>query len=491
MLPFMNPNPSESSLGPAGRSRRAFLKNSLLGGLAALAAGGSARADAPPIPKLSAALAGLGATRPRPAGQKSVHDLTTKPIAKVRVAVIGCHRGSTHAHNVARVEFAELVAVCDWRTERADTLADAIVKQTGRPRPAVYGGTEHIWEQIMERDDIDAVYIATPWEWHVPMALRALERGKHACVEVLAAVTVDDCWRLVDASERARRHCVMLENCCYGENEMLVLNLARQGVFGELLHGECAYIHDLRSLLFNLGDEGEWRRAYHRLYNGNLYPTHGLGPVAQYLGIGRGDRFDYLVSLSSPERNLTRWRDQHHPNQGAQAGERYVCGDMNTTLIKTALGRSIMLQHDVVGARPYTRINMLSGTTATFLDYPARLSLDDPGHYGLKGANSEAWLEEEDFKKMREKFTHPLWHDLRERAKGSGHGGMDFVMTYRLMDRIRQGQTPDSTVYDAAALSSILELSTHSVATGSRPFAVPDFSRGAWKETKLTPIAGA
>ena len=425
--------------------------------------------------------ADIGQTRPRPRGQKSVHDLTTKPLEKVRVAVIGCHRGATHASDAASMDFAELVAVCDWRIERANAVADSVAKNRGRARPQVYGGTEHIWEQMIEREDIDVVYIATPWEWHVPMALRAMERGKHALIEVNAAVSIDDCWRLVDSSERTRRHCVMLENCCYGENELFVLNMARQGVFGELNHAECAYIHDLRSLLFDLNSEGEWRRAYHRLYNGNLYPTHGLGPVSEYLGIGRGDQFAYLVSLSSPQRGLEKWRDEHKPNGGQQASERYLAGDMNTTIIKTALGRSIMVQHDVVSPRPYSRINMLSGTGATFLDYPARLVIDNPAQYGLKSNGSHEWMSDEDMKTMRDKFTHPLWSGLREKAAGGGHGGMDFVMNYRLLDCIRRGITPDSVVYDAAAWSSILELSSRSVATGSLPVNVPDFTRGLWK----------
>ncbi len=472
-----------------GQSRREFLQNSAITGLGALALNGATSAADKSVAS-PAANARLGATRARPKGQKSVHNLTTKPLNKVRVAVIGCHRGSTHAHDAAAVEFSELVAVCDWRKERADAVANSVVKNRGRARPEVYGGTEHIWEKMVDRDDIDAVYIATPWEWHVPMAIRAMERGKHAFIEVSAAVTVEDCWKLVDTSERTQRHCVMLENCCYGENELFVLNMARQGIFGDLLHGECAYIHDLRGLLFDLGSEGEWRRNYHTQMDGNLYPTHGLGPVAQYLSLGRGDQFSYLVSLSSPERGLTKWRDEHKPNGGKHAGERYLCGDMNTTLIKTAQGRSIMVQHDVVSPRPYSRINMLSGTGATFLDYPARLTINKPKQYELKSGGSHDWLNGEDMQKMRDKFTHPLWSGLRDAAKGGGHGGMDFVMNYRLLDRIRKGQTPDSVVYDAAAWSSILELSSRSVASGSLPINIPDFTRGAWKTLPPAPIEG-
>jgi hypothetical protein len=346
------------------------------------------------------------------------------------------------------IEFAEVVAVCDLRDDRAKRAADLCVEQH-RQRPAVYSGTEHIWEQMVDREDLDAVYIATPWAWHVPMALRTLERGKHALVEVAAAVTVDDCWRLVDTSERTRRHCVILENCCYGENELFLLNLAREGVFGELTHAECAYLHDLRALLYTFNTEGDWRRAYHWEYNGNLYPTHGLGPVAEYLGLGRGDQFKFLVSMSSPEKSLTKYRDDHHPNGGQHAGEKYICGDMNTSLVKTELGRTVMIQHDVVSPRPYSRINALYGTGATFFDYPARLSVNEPKQYGLEAGGSEEWLSDADAAKMRKLFTHPLWRKLEERARGGGHGGMDFVMNWRLLDCLRAGRTPDSVVYDA------------------------------------------
>lgn len=468
-------------------SRRDFLKASALAGIGTLAA--HSQGQAAPVENATVTLPSgiklgpeISVTRPRPAGQKPVHDLTTKPLEKVRVALIGCHRGATHGNDAANIEFAELVAVCDWRKNRAEALADSIGKRTKRPE--VYGGTENVWEQMVDRDDIDVVYIATPWEWHAPMALRAMERGKHAFIEVPAFVSMEEGWRLVDTSERTQRHCIMIENCCYGENELFVLNMARQGVFGELNHGECAYIHDLRGLLFNLGGEGEWRRNYHKLYDGNLYPTHGLGPVAQYMGIGRGDTFSHLVSLSSPERGLTKWRDEKNPNGGAQKNEIYNCGDMNTTMIKTARGRSIMVQHDVISPRPYSRINMLSGTGGTFADYPARLAVENPKQYGLQSGGSHEWLSDADMKIMRDKFTHPLWKGLEEKAKGGGHGGMDFVMNYRMLDCIRRGATPDITVYDTALWSSIVQLSSRSVALGSMPVQVPDFTRGAWKNLK-------
>ena len=474
-------------------SRRSFLKASALTGLgatlAAAAGAGAARADErAPSSGGGAGQPDLGTTYPRAGGQLPVHTLTTGPLERVRVAVIGLHRGMEHVRSCLGTEFAEIIAVCDLRDDRARAAADACAKRRGR-QPVVYSGTESIWEKMVDRDDIDVVYIATPWAWHVPMCLRTMERGKHAFVEVAAAMTVADCWKLVDTSERTQRHCVMLENCCYGENELFVLNMARQGVFGELTHAECGYIHDLREVLFELGSEGDWRRDYHQRLDGNLYPTHGLGPVAQYLGLGRGDQFRLLVSASSGEAGLTRYRDLKQPNGGRHAAEKYVCGDMNTSFIRTELGRTIMIQHDVVNPRPYSRINALSGTGGTFFDYPARLALNNPAQHGLGSKGPHEWLDEKDLAVMRQKFTHPLWAKLAERAAGSGHGGMDYVMNWRHLDCVRQGATPDSVVYDAAAWSSVVELSVRSVATGSTPVAFPDFTRGLWRALKPIGIA--
>ncbi len=449
-------------------------------------------------------------TRPRLPGAKPVFDLTTNPLKKVRVAVIGLgQRGLGYyptnkdrapeklsywglLGDVLNTPFTQVTAVCDVDPARAQkAVKTCLWKRPGDPAPKSYSGTESAWEQLCEQDDIDVVYVCTPWEWHVPMAVKAMKCGKHAFIEVASAVTVDECWDLVDTSELTQKHCVIMENCCYGNNEMFVLNMVREGVFGELTHAECAYIHDLRSMLFWEGTEGDWRREYHKALDGNLYTTHGLGPVCQYLNVNRGDLMSFLVSMSSPEKNLSAYRDRENPNAGKHKDEKYICGDMNTTLIKTALGRTIMLQHDVVSPRPYSRINALSGTGGTFFDYPARLALDVPEKYGLKAKGSHDWLKKEDLEKMRERFTHPLWTQIGERAKESGHGGMDYIMGYRLLDCIRQGITPDMTVYDTASWSSLIELSARSVEMGSVPVAIPDFTRGTWKIAKPLGIATA
>ena len=285
---------------------------------------------------------------------------------------------------------------------------------------------------------------------------------------------------------------MILENCCYGWSEMLVLNMARAGVFGELTHGECAYIHDLRSLLFENRGEGLWRRFEHWKRNGNLYPTHGLGPVALYMDVNRGDRFARLVSMSSPSLGLQAWRDRNLAADDPRRKETYAAGDMNTSLIQTAKGRTVVLQHDVVSPRPYSRINMLSGTLATFADYPPRIFFDPANKLAPprpKGEEEE-WIPVVQDRQKRapggieERFEHPLWKELEQKAAGSGHGGMDYVMSWRLAQCIQQGLPPDLDVYDAAAWSAPAALSEKSVAQGSAAVDFPDFTRGGWQKKR-------
>jgi hypothetical protein len=394
------------------------------------------------------------------------------PHATVRLAIIGTGgRGTSLLEEFLQVEGVRVTALCDIVSAKATAAAGRVVA-AGQPSPALYTAGERDFERLVERDDVDLVVVATPWAWHVPMAVAAMRAGKHVGVEVPAATTLDECWALVDTSERTRRHCVILENCCYGRNEMLVLNLVRAGVLGELLHAECAYIHDLREIL--LADEGEglWRRFPHERRDGNLYPTHGLGPVARYFGIHRGDRFDYLVSMSSPERGLTLYRDAHTAPDSPTRRERYRCGDMNTSLVRTVRGRTIVLQHDVVNPRPYDRINLVAGTLGVFRDYPARIHVEGQ-EGGERFGPLDPWVE---------RFEDPLWRDVGELARRQGgHGGMDLVMCWRLVQCLREGLPPDLDVYDAAAWSAPGPLSERSVSRGSAPERFPDFTRGAWQ----------
>jgi predicted dehydrogenase len=397
-----------------------------------------------------------------------------KPIERVRMAIIGVGaRGQAHVSNLMALDSVDITAVCDVVPAKVAAVQEHL-KKAGRQEPAGYSKGERDFENLCRRDDIDLVYIATPWEWHVPMAVCAMINGKHAGVEVPAANAIGECWQLVNTSEKTRRHCIMLENGCYDREALMVLNMIRLGVLGEIKHGEGAYIHDLRRQLTADASEGLWRRFPHTKENGNLYPTHGLGRVANYMGINRGDRFDYLVSMSSPEFSLSEYVRANAPQDSPKRKEKYICGDMNTSLIKTALGRTIVLQHDVVSPRPSDRVNLVSGTKGTFRGYPARLFLD--------GQKKNDWQTLDEF---AEQYEHPLWKEQGDAARKQGrNGGRDFAMCYQLTLCMQQGMAPGMDVYDAAALSAPKQLSEASVAHGSLPQKFPDFTRGKWKDRK-------
>ena len=351
--------------------------------------------------------------------------------------------------------------------------AQARIERRGKQKtsPALYHSSDHAYEDLVKRDDLDLVLVATPWPWHVPMALAAMKQGKHIAVEVPAARTIEECWQLVNTSESTRRHCIQLENCCYGYNELMVLNMVKAGLFGELTHGACAYNHDLRSVLFSDNGEGLWRRFEHMKHNGNMYPTHGLGPVAHYMDINHGDRFEYLVSMSSLVASLPAYQKEHLKADDPRQKEIYKCGDLNVSLIRTAKGRVITLEHNTSSPQPYDRINLIAGTKGIFRDYPPRIYLD--------GSRNEEFGPIDPFK---EKFEHAFWKETGDLARElGGHGGMDFVMAYRLVQAIRNGTAPDIDVYDAAAWSAPGPLSEASVAKGSIPMKFPDFTRGRWQ----------
>jgi predicted dehydrogenase len=393
----------------------------------------------------------------------------------VRLAVVGTGlRGRGVLREFLNVPGVQVTALCDIVEEKV-LQAKALVEKAGQKTPALYFKGERGFEEAVRRDDVDFVYVATPWEWHVPQSLAAMHAGKHVGTEVPAAYTIEDCWRLVEASERTRRHCVIMENCCYDYDELLVLNMIRAGLLGELVHGECAYNHDLRHILFETRDEGLWRRRHHTLRDSNLYPTHGLGPLANYMNINRGDKFDYLVAMSSGHWGLEAYRKEHLAADDPRQKEVYKSGDYNTSLVKTAGGRSIMLQHNVSTPRPYDRINLIQGTKGIFRDYPPRVFID-----GQEGGH--AWQNTDKFKAQ---YEHELWRKEGETARRlGGHGGMDYLMCYRLVECMRQGLAPDMDVYDAAAWSAPGPLSEISVARGSGPVKFPDFTRGRWAQER-------
>jgi hypothetical protein len=398
--------------------------------------------------------------------------------ANPRIGMIGVGgRGTSLLKNLLAAD-ARIFAICDVVREKAE-FAQSLVVKAGQKSPELYTKGDHDFESLAARDDLDLVIIATPWDWHVQMAVAAMTHGKHAAVEVPAATSLEDCWKLVDTSERTRRHCMMLENCCYGYNETLILRMVHEGLFGDLLYGEGAYLHDLREELFSDKGEGLWRRTVHTQRNGNLYPTHGLGPVANYMGIQRGDRFDYLVSMSTPQRGLDEYRKAHVPRSDPRWSERYITGDLNTSLIKTANGLTITLKNETVNPHPYSRVNVIAGTKGVFADYPPRIYFDgQPGDEAWAGI--DAWKQHQ----------HPLWKREGEIAqKLGGHGGMDYLMLYRLLQCMREGLAPDMDVYDAATWSAPGPLSVLSVAQGSTPMKFPDFTRGKWHERSASQIA--
>jgi Oxidoreductase family, NAD-binding Rossmann fold len=441
--------------------RRDFLK---LGG-SAIAAGAIATRE-------------TGATAQGQAQPATAAPFAAKPIETVRIAYVGIGgQGSSHVRNLLKIPGCRITAVCDIRPERTDWATKAITEK-GDPAPAVYNKGPRDFERLCETEDLDLVYNATPWEWHVPIMLGAMKNGKHTATEVPAAMTIEDCWAIVESAEKLRKHCVMMENCNYDQMEMMVYNMVRQGAFGEILHGEGGYLHDLRAIKFADQGEGLWRREWSKKLNGNLYPTHGLGPVANCMEINRGDRFDYLVSMSGPSRGLQDWAKEHTPPDSPKRNEKYVLGDVNCSLIKTARGRTILVEHNTNLPRPYSRIHLVEGTKGLFQGYPSRVYIEGRG-------KEDEW---QDATALLEEFEHPLWKEIAAIAKGAGHGGMDFIEDYRLIKCLREGQPTDMNVYDAAALSAVVHLSVQSVSKKSAAVDFPDFTRGRWQHTPPLPI---
>jgi predicted dehydrogenase len=405
--------------------------------------------------------------------------LRCKPLSTVRAAIIGVgDRGSGHVETMLSFEGLEIVAIAD---KHEPTLRRSLAKVTtaGRKEPAAYANGEYDYKRMLQRDDVDMVVIATPWELHTPMAVDTLLAGKHAFIEIPAAITVDECWQLVETAEKTQKHCMMLENCCYNREELFCLNLCRLGLLGKLLHAETAYIHDLRWQMKDVEiGTGSWRTLHYAKRNGNLYPTHGIGPVAQYMGINRGDRFDYLSAVASPALGRKAYASEHYPpDHKWNRIPSWAGGDINTTIIKTALGRSIMVQWDETSPRPYSRLNLIQGTRGTFAGYPPRLAIE-----GVT-PDVHKWVEGKDLEEYFKKYEHPLWDP--ERAKKLGdHGTMDWLMHWRLITCLRSGEPLDQDVYDAAAWSSIGPLSERSIVNRSQSIDVPDFTRGRWKTTK-------
>ncbi len=400
----------------------------------------------------------------------------------VRIGFVGLgNRGPGAVNRMNKIDGVDIKALCDIRPEKVNAVKKSL--EGSGHNPEVYTGKEEEWKKMCDRPDIDLIYIATPWSLHAPMAVYAMNQGKHVCIEVPAAKTLEECWQLVETSERTRKHCMILENCCYDFFELLTLNMARQGLLGEIIHGEGAYNHDLLNANFKKETYYNMWRLKENFRNGNLYPTHGLGPVAQVLNINRGDRMDYLVATSTNDFSMSNLakelatKDDFYKEYAAKTYR----GNMNVTTIRTEKGRTIMLQHDVSSPNIYSRIFKISGTKGSVIKYP------DPPRIAF---GDEDWINADEFKKIEDQYQPPIIKRIGELAKQvGGHGGMDFLMDWRTIDCLRNGLPLDLDVYDAALWSAIAPLSEQSVANRSKSIDIPDFTGGSWKTNKPVDIS--
>lgn len=452
-------------------NRREFLQQTVRLGLGASVAG------------MIAGESVAGAATPPASGSRfNMTGYAAPRLDLVRIGIIGLgNRGTMAVKRLANLEGIAIVGICDLREEcvrRALTVLNGT-----KHRPDTYAGTVDGWRRLCDRGDVDVIYICTPWLLHTPMAVQAMKSGKHAFVEVPAARTLEECWELVETSERTRRYCRMLENCCYDEFELVTLQMARAGFFGEIVHCEGAYLHT-NVFRENFDKNYYWNmwRLRENTRHGNLYPTHGLGPVCQIMGINRGDRMDFMVSMSSADFEMEKRAEElaaHDPFFVPFEHKSYR-GNINTSIISTTAGRTIMVQHDVTSPRPYSRIHLVSGTKAMARKYPLPARI----------ARGDEWLADADFKAVTEQYTPDLLRRLRSDISGLvGHGGADVVMDWRWIYCLRQGIPLDHDVYDAALWSSIAPLSEQSVAAGSSPVKVPDFTGGNWRSNAPVTMA--
>ncbi len=456
--------------------RRSFLRNIALGS-GAIATGSflTSCASEENLAQIKAA-----ANR-KPVMNFNMSGYAAPALETVRIGIVGIgDRGSGAVERMTFIDGVEITALCDTRQAAVDG-GQKILEKAGLPKATEYVNGDTGFKEMCQSNNIDLVYIATSWEWHVPIAIEAMENDKHTAVEVSTARTLEECWEIVETSERTRKHCVILENCCYDFFELLTLNMVRQGVFGDLIHGEGAYIHDLDYWQFNKpkndkmvdGAYNDYWRLHENKRHANVYPTHGLGPICQAMDINRGDKMEFLTSIMSDDFTLGKRIEEEAEDNPAlkQFVGANMRGNMDIQLIKTNKGRTIMIQHDISSPRPYSRIHMLSGTKCFAQKWPLEHIA-----FGHDIANADK------MKELEEKYTPEIVRKVGEMAKKvGGHGGMDFMMDWRLIDCLRNGLPMDMDVYDAASWSSITSLSEWSIANKSNSIEVPDFTRGAWK----------
>lgn len=409
----------------------------------------------------------------RAPGQQTALQLTCPALDTVRVAFVGIgHRGTSAVKRWAHLDGVKIIALCDLYQERID-ICQKVLEDAGLPKAAEYVG-EKAYEDLCKRDDINLVYIATSWDYHVPVGLCAMENGKHTAIEVPTAMTLKDCWDLVDACERTQLHCMCLENCCYDFFEMAALQMAQKGLFGEVCHVEGAYIHELAS---NLGPDHEpWRMGYNSEWRGDNYPTHGFGPIAQVLNLHRGDKMNTLVAMDTKSFNGAKYGKQNY------GYETFADGDHTISLIRTDAEKLIEIQHNIYSPRPYSRMYQITGTEGFANKYPIyQLAFvsEQSGHGHVTPTA------EEKMNGMLQEYLPDFAKEIQEEAKKvGGHGGMDYIMDYRLVYCLRNGLPLDMDVYDMAEWCCVQELSRISMENGSVPVQVPDFTRGDWNKVE-------
>ncbi len=444
------------------------------------------------------ALTGLSSNRAEAQERSSkaqyMGDYAAPKLDHIRAAFIGVGaRGPYHLRFFAQQDHCEVVAISDLYEDlvlKEKAFCEAIDAGEKHANIATYYGGEDQWKRMLSEVKPDIVFICTNWKNHAPMAIESMKQGAHVFIEVPMAVTLQEMWDIVDTSESTKKHCMMMENVNYSRDELMFLNMCRQQVIGDLLHAEAAYIHELR---FQMEEQergtGSWRTHHYAHRNGNLYPTHGLGPVAQYMNLARGDdNFKRLVSFSTPAMGRQQYAEKNYPADHKWNALDYTGGDLNTSIIKTELGRTIMIQWDETSPRPYSRHNLIQGTKGTLAGFPTRVALEG-GYEGIVD-HHHRWIQGDQLEALYEKYDHPLYLRGKNAAKGSGHGGMDGLMLYRIIECLRNGLPLDQNVYEGCFWSAVSPLSEASVQMDGAPQSFPDFTRGGWKTTRPLDIVG-
>ena len=430
-------------------------------------------------------------TPQRPANQMNALQMACPKIETVRVAFVGLGaRGPWAVNRYCHIPGVQIMALCDYEEQRA-LNCQKYLREAGLPPADIYSGAKG-YEELCKRPDIDLVYVTTDWEHHFPVAKCALENGKHTAIEVPAALNLEQIWELINLTETKRKHCMMLENCCYDYFEMNALNMAQQGVFGEILRAEGAYLHTLSGSFDGYWhnpdgsdpDNLHWRLKYNSENRGDIYPTHGLGPVAQVMNIHRGDRFKTLTAMDTKSVKGT----EDACKLSGRDFKGFRNGDHTTTLMRTELGKVIEIQHNVMTPQPYNRKYHLTGTKGIATKYPqeklyvTKEQMNVVGNAEMAGKISgHEFMGQQEFEALMQKYYHPILKKFGELGREMGHGGMDYTMDARLVYCLQNGLPLDMDVYDLASWCAVCELSERSVRSGSKPQDVPDFTRGGWK----------